>query len=282
MSRVIDISRNKDTGDIEQFTVITSDGQPNLVKATAENLLLYDPADELPFDGGMSGFLSGSEALVLSPEDPEVMVAPTSNEYCYILRVNGDTVETTPKQAERVLRGIKDAAVDQQFQRLVSLYDTIRSQQVRREVVNALHSTFSENERISRTPSGWLVDDFYLVNWEASMYAKTDDPDEVDVKRSGSGVVEMDRSFEFVQLTMRRDVEPVEVRINGEAFRLTEREMLFLGKINWLLDRRHYHPDGEFWKNADQHAAVDWRTGEPEVESEEDSENEPDLGGFNL
>ena len=114
------------------------------------------------------------------------------------------------------------------------------------------------------------------------MYAKTDDPDEVDVMRSGSGIVEMDRSFEFVQLNMRRDVEPVEVRINGEVFRLTEREMLFLGKINWLLDRRHYHPDREFWKNADQHAAVDWRTGEPEVEEDSDDSDEPSLGSFNL
>jgi len=281
MSDVIDISRNKDTGEIEQFTVITSDGQPNLVKATAENLLLYDPADDLPFDGGMHEFLAGNEALVLSPQDPEVMVAPTGNEYCYILRVNGDTVETTPKQAEKVLRGIKDAAINQQFQPLVQLYDTIRSNQVRREVVNALHETFDESERIQTTPSGWLVDEFYLVNWEASMYAKTDDPDKADVKRSGSGVIEMDRSFEFVQLRMNRDIEPVEVRINGEAFRLTEREMLFLGKINWLLDRRHYHPDMEFWKNADQHAAVDWRSGKPEID-ESDDEDEPSLSGFNL
>jgi len=281
MSEVIDISRNKDTGDIEQFTVITSDGQPNLVKATAENLLLYDPADELPFEGGMHEFLAGNEALVLSPDDPEVMVAPTGNEYCYILRVNGDTVETTPKQAEQVLRGIKDAAIDRVFQPLVKLYDEIRANQVRREVINALHETFDESERIQQTPSGWLVDKFYLVDWSASMYAKTDDPEKADVKRSGSGVVEMDRSFEFVQLRMRRDVEPVEVRINGEAFRLTEREMLFLAKINWLLDRRHYHPDTEFWKNCDAHASVDWRTGEPKTDSDE-NKDEPDLGTFEL
>lgn len=281
MSEVIDISRNKDTGEIEQFTVITSDGQPSLVKATAENLLLYDPADELPFEGGMHEFLAGNEALVLSESDPEVMVAPTGNEYCYILRVNGDTVETTPKQAEEVLKGIKDAAIDRVFQPLVKLYDDIRSSQVRREVINALHDTFDESERIKQTPSGWLVDEFYVVDWTASMYAKTDDPEEADVKRSGSGVTEMDRSFEFVQLRINRDIEPVEVRINGEAFRLTEREMLFLGKINWLLDRRHYHPDMEFWKNADQHAAVDWRTGEPYTDNDSDGED-GDLGTFNL
>lgn len=278
--RVIDVSRNKETGEVEQFTIISDSGQPELMKATPENMLLFDPENELPFDDGMSGFLSGSEALVLSESGPEVMVAPTGNRNCYILRVDGDTVETTPKQAEQVLRGIKDAAIDRVFDPLVRLYDDIRSSQVRREVINALHETFDESERITQTPSGWLVDEFYLVDWSASMYAKTDDPDEADVKRSGSGVVEMDRSFEFVQLSMRRDVEPVEVRINGEAFRLTEREMLFLAKINWLLDRRHYHPDQEFWKNADAHASVDWRTGEPY--SDDGDEDDVDLGSFNL
>lgn len=283
-STIIDISRSKETDEIEQFTIIDETGQPSLVKGTAENLLLYDPADELPFEGGLHDFLAGEEALILSEAEPEVMIAPTSNEYCFILRVNGDTVETTPKQAEDVLRGIKDAAVDREFEKLVELYDEIRASQVRRDVINALHSTFDESERIERTPSGWLVDEFYIVDWSASMYAKTDNPDEADVKRSGSGVVEMDKSFEFVQLRMTRDVEPVTVSIGGEAFRLTEREMLFLAKINWLLDRRHYHPDREFWMNADQHAAVDWRTGEPDTdETDSASENdEPDLDKFEL
>jgi len=277
---IIDRSYNKDTGELEQFTVIRN-GQPSLVKATAENVLLWDPEDALPFDNGMHGFLSGNEALVLSESDPEVMIAPTGNEYCYILRVDGDTVETTPRQAEDVLRGIKDAAIEQKFQPLVHVYDDIRASQVRREVINALHTTFDERERIKQTQSGWLVDEFYLVDWSASMYAKTDDPDEADVRRSGSGVVETDTSFEFVQLRLRRDVEPVEVSINGEVFRLTEREMLFLAKINWLLDRRHYHPDREFWKNCDAHASVDWRTGEPKTDSDE-NKDEPNLDSFNL
>jgi len=116
------------------------------------------------------------------------------------------------------------------------------------------------------------------VDWTASMYAKTDDPDSADVVRSGSGVVEADRSFEFVQLYLNREIEPVTVSINGESFRLSEREMLFLGKVNWLLDRRHYHPDDEFWMNVEQYTAVDWETGEP-VEQDED---EPDLSKFSL
>jgi len=55
--------------------------------------------------------------------------------------------------------------------------------------------------------------------------------------------------------------------------------MLFLAKVNWLLDRRHYHPDDEFWMNVDRYTAVDWETGEPETDENND---EPDLSGFSL
>jgi len=281
MTNVIDVSRDQETGDITQFTIISDTGQPELKKATPENLLLYDPADELPFENGMRDFLAGSEALILQEQDPVVMVAPTTNDYCYILRVRDNTVETTPNQAERVLSGIRDAAIDGDVQPLVELYDHIMSTQVRRDVMNALHDTFDEAFRIAKTGNGWLVDDFYLVDWSASMYAKHDDPDEADKIRGGGGVTETDRSYEFVQLQLRRDTEPVEVAIEGEVYRLTEREMLFLAKVKWLLNRRHYHPDRPFWMFADKRAAVDWRTGEPEQEEESD-DDEPDLDSFSL
>jgi len=277
MSTVIDVSTNRDTGEIEQFTIINEQGQPELMKATATNMLLYDPMDELPFDGGLGSFLSGDEAILLS-EEPKLIVSSTSSRNCFIIHYDGNTVETTPAMSESVLRGVKEAAVDEDIGALIDVYDEVMSTQVRRDVINALLDTFDETFRIEKTPSGWVVDEFFIVDWTASMYAKTDDPDSADVVRSGSGVVEADRSFEFVQLYLNREIEPVTVSINGESFRLSEREMLFLGKVNWLLDRRHYHPDDEFWMNVEQYTAVDWETGEP-VEQDED---EPDLSKFSL
>lgn len=282
---VIDRSYNQDTGELEQFTIIRPDGQPDLVKATPENTLLYDPEGELPFDNGLYEFLHGQHALVLSEDNPEVIIAPTSNDHCYILRVRGNTVETTPNQAEEVLRGVKEAATgNRDVTRLVNLYENIMANQVRRGVINALKSTFDEEERITVVSRGWLIDDFYLVNWEASMYVKHDDPDEPDYKRGGGGVTEVDRSHEFVQLDLRRDINPIEVSIAGESYKLTEREMLFLAKVKWLLNRRHYHPDMPFWKRADRYASVDHYTGEPEDEAEDEDEEdeEPDLDKFSL
>jgi len=279
MTEIIDKSYNHETNELQQFTVIRDNGQPDLVKATAENILLYDPEDELPFENGLYEFLNGQQALVLNEEDPEVIVAPTGNEYCYILRVRGNTVETTPNQAEDVLNGVKDAAIDARVQGLVELYDDIMSSQVRRPVVNALLKTFDEDTRIQVTSRGWLVDDFYLVNWEASMYLRHNDPDEPDYQRGGGGVTETDRSYEFVQLRLRRDIDPIEVAIHGETYRLTEREMLFLAKVKWLLNRRHHHPDKPFWMYADKWASVDAETGEPKTVEEDEK---PDLDSFDL
>lgn len=278
--QIIDRSYNKETGELQQFTIIDDTGQPQLVKSTPENVLLYDPEDELPFEDGMYKFLHGEKALVLQEKEPVIMVAPTNNEYCYIVRVRDRTVETTPNQAERVLRSIKEAIIDRDMSGIISLHDEIVSTQVRRDVINRLVGTFDETERFTKANRGWLVDDFYLVNWEASLYTKHNDPDEGDYKRGGGGVRKVDESYEFVQLTLTRDVTPIEVSIDGSSIRLSEREMLFLSKIKWLLSRRQYHPDQPFWKWTDKYASVDNITGEPVVD--EDEESEPGRSGFNL
>lgn len=278
MSEVLDISRNAETGEMTQFTVLDSSGQPQLVKATPENILLYDPENVLPFDDGLHGFLSGDKALVLSDE-PEVIIAPTNNQYCYILRVRGSTVETTPKQAESVLKGVKEASIDGDVSRLEATFDEIMSNQVRRDIIGALKETFDDSDRISISSRGWLIDDFYLVNWEANMYLRHNDPDTPDKMRGGGGIKETDKSYEFVQLRISRDIEPITIAIGGDKYRLTEREMLFLAKVKWLLNRREYHPDKPFWMfNDRQGASVDWKTGEPQ----KDEAEEPDLDKFSI
>jgi len=280
MSETIDVSRDAETGEVQQFTIIDDDGQPQLLKATVENMLLYDPENNLPFDGGLYGFMSGDEALLVQDE-PELLVAPTNNEYCYLIRYRGDTIETTPKESGRVLQAIHDAIVadteESRADSLIEVYDTIMAETVRKDVVNALRETFEEHTRIEETVSGWLVDDFFLVDWTASMYAATDDRSKRDVVRQGSAVVETDRSYEFVQISIRRDINPVAVGIGGETYRLTEREMLFLAKVRWLLARRHHHPDMSFWKYVDKYTSVDSATGDPE-----DDEEEPDLDSFSI
>lgn len=270
---IADKSYDKQSGELTQFLVLWEDGEPELKRASAENVLLFDPEDNLPFDDGLYNFLNGQHALQLS-EEPQVVIAPTGNEYAYIIRVRDSTVETTPGQARQVLEGVADAAKGEGVDRIISLHDEIISSQVRRTVINALRGTFEESGRITVAGNGWLVDDFYLVDWSASLWTKDDNLDEEDYVRSGGSVVK-DGSYEFVHLRVSRGVEPVEVAINGTQYRLSEREMLFLSKVKWLLNRRHYHPDKPFWMYTDKWAAVDPKTGEPE-KKEVDAPPSPD------
>jgi len=276
--RVIDISRDSSTGDITQFTVVTDNGIPEPVKGTKANFLLYDPEDDLPFDNGMRSLFEEGTAIRLS-SSPDVLVAQTNNKYCYTLRVRDSVVETTPNQAAQTLGSIKDALLNESIEPMLELHKSIMKNHVRHHVMNALKETFSEDERISTTSKGWLVDDFYLVDWSASMYTRNDDRNSGDVRRSGSKVVETDRSHEFIQGTVTRDAEKMSVGIDGSTYVLSEREMLFLTKVEWLLNRREYHPDKPFWKWNDKRATVDSETGEPQVEETEERDDDT---SFNL
>lgn len=257
MTEVLDVSRDDDSNEITQFLILGDDGQPATKVASPENLLLYDPEDELPFDGGMHDFLSGESAFRLSDE---VVVGQGGDEYSYVLSVNENMVETTPEQADELLRGVYDAIAQDDVSGLKSLHQQIIKNQVRRNIVNILAQTYEECHRIEIVANGWLIDDFYLVDWDASMYAKNDDPDEDDYvrDRSASGGVSKDTSYEFVRLNHSvSSGDAMEVDIDGTTYMLSEREMLFLSKVKWLLHRRHYHPDTPFWDYAEKWATVE-------------------------
>lgn len=269
MTEILDISRNEDDK-ITQFLILGGDGQPDTKVASPENLLLYDPDDELPFEGGMNDFLSGDSALRLS-DDPKVLVSRAGDEYTYTLSIAESAVETKPEQADKLLQGVYDAISEDDVRPLERLHRDILKNQVRRNIVNILAQTFEQKHRIEITQKGWLVDDFYLVDWNANMYAKDNDPDEADYvrDRGSDGGVSKDTSYELVRLSHSiSSADTMAVTIDGSDYTLSEREMLFLSKIKWLLHRRHYHPDTPFWDFVDKWATVE--------------EEEPNLDVFDI
>lgn len=275
MTEILDVSRDNDTDEITQFLILEN-GQPETKIATPENLLLYDPADELPFEGGLNDFLSGSNALRVSSE-PEIVVKQSNDEYSYMLSVDDNLVETTPNQAEELLRGVYGAMADDDETRLANLHREILETQVRRPIVNALKKTFDERERIEIVANGWLIDAFYLVDWNANLYGANDDPQEGDYVRSGGKAVKKDTTYELCDLSGNLSViDGFSVTLGGDEYSLTERELLFLSKVKWVLHRRHYHPDEAFWRYVDRWADVDVETGRPETE------DEPNLDVYDL
>lgn len=271
---ILDRNRDRDSGKLLAFLVM-EDGETKMKKATPENVLLYEH--------GLKQFLTGNHAVIVSGSNPEVIIAPTGNNQAYLLRVNGSTVETTPAQATNLLSALRDAVEaqnsaerDNAISEMVGVYDDIISSQVRRWLVRALKTTFdrTERQRIDEVDRGWLIDDFYLVDWNANLYTAEDDPEEDDYSVSSGQARAVDRSYEFLRLSPRNSPEPMDVTINDDEYRVSEREMLFLSKVRFMLDRRYYHPDKPFWEYTDNLADID------DVDTSGDDDG--GFGGLNL
>lgn len=267
---VADVTRDSD-GEISQFLLFWNGGEPETKLATPENLLLFDPVDELPFENGLHDFLSGEQALRLSDEPP--VIVSQLDDYSYIVRYDESVFETTPSQAAELLDAVYKTIVNDDLSAIDAFATNVLATQVRRDVVNALRRTFKESRRISVEANGWLIDDFFVVDWEGNLYTRNDDPEEGDYIRSGTEVVQKDTSYEFVQLrqtTLDPSETDVSVSLGGTEYDLSEREMLFLSKVKWLLSGEHYHPDNPFWTYVQKWTNV-----------EEESE-EPNLSKFSL
>lgn len=266
-----DENRDRETGELQSFLLIWDDGEPEMKNATPENVLL--------FKHEMYEFLNGNEGVVFS-EDPKVMIAPTGSEYSYVLNVKGHVVETTPSQAHDVLEGVKQAVEEGDLDNLLSVHRNIVKNQVRKNLVRSMIKTFDadERERIEQISDGWMVDGFFLVNWEASLYTKDDDEDQDDYEVRG-GVSASDTKYEFVQLRQSNNVKEMDVTVNGTAYTLTEREMLFLAKVKWLLHRDTYHPDKPFWEYLENYAERNGIVTTDDINTDDDSNKYiPDFG----
>ena len=58
MVEVLDTSYNYNSGELEQFLILTDSGQPRTVQASPENVLLYDPEMSYHLIMGYSHFLT--------------------------------------------------------------------------------------------------------------------------------------------------------------------------------------------------------------------------------
>lgn len=244
-----EVKTNTDlNGDVESYILIFDDGsRPESYKANAKNKLL--------FEEGMYEFIEGQEVRKLN-DNPEVIIG--SSEETYLLSVDGSIIETMPSQASDFLEGVLQSRQENSTQKLQALHQNIISDQVRRRYINLLVSIFDES-RIDTTTNGWLVDGFILVTWDASVYLKDDDKESYE--RVGNEAVKVDKSKQFVKVEVPIPDEPDTITIDGTEITLTEREMMFLRRVEWLLHRRDYHPDTPFWDFAER-----WMPNKEEVD----------------
>lgn len=247
------VKKNTDlNGEVESYILIFDDGRrPESYKANAKNRLL--------FEEGMYDFIEGQEVRKLN-DNPEVIIG--SSEETYLLSVEGSIIETTPSQASDFLEGVLQSRQENSTEKLQQLHSEILSDQVRRRYMGHLVAIFDES-RIEQTSNGWLIDGFILVTWEASVYLKDDTND--SYVRQGGQAVKVDKSKQFVKVHVPLPEEPDTITINGTEITLTEREMLFLRRVEWLLHRRDYHPDTAFWNFAERWMPTTEESNEPKA-----------------
>lgn len=240
------LDKNTDNdGNLESFLIVWEGGEPELKNGSAENRLLF--IDEL------YEFIGGDKGVILS-EEPFVAVQPSEQERTYLLTVNDTTLTSYPDTSQEILEGVKDVIDGNGLDRILSLHEELMQSQVRRGLVKSLVTTFpeSEQERIDVYSNGWLIDDMYLVTWEAKIYQHNDDEEHYEVGMSG--VVGVDTRHELVETTIHESesiFDSVEITIDGVSYNLTSIESSFLTRVKWLLNREEYHNDVPFWLHAD-------------------------------
>jgi len=239
---VRDVNRADDNEVLSMLVEEPPGHPPHFIDGSAENVLLY--LHEL------KEFLDGKHGALLS-DDPHISVKPSASESVYRVTVGERPVESMPHQSDDVLHAVKDAIENDDLDPIVEIYKEIIDNQVRRDVVNDLIELLDvlPAGRLQVTADGWLIDSYYLVDWTASVYVIEDDRDSPDYRRSNDTVEVTDKSKEFIELRASHSPNRMTVkRPDGEELILGEREMMFLSKVKWLLERTKYHQDEPFWR----------------------------------
>lgn len=237
---VMDVNANG--GEVFMILLEREGRTPDPIDGSDENVIKYIH--------GMKEFLEGEEGAVLSKDDPYLSVMETSSSSVYRITKDERPVESMPNQADDVMHGVRAGVEDGDYDPILEVYHNIMDNQVRRDILNQLLGVIPnlDADRIEVTDRGWEIDQYYIVDWTASLYVATDDPEEDDYIRSGSDVRTLEKDHEFVELHNVDAPEAQELTIDGEEVRLGEREMLFLSKARWLMNRAEYHADEPFWR----------------------------------
>lgn len=206
------------------------DGHTETVAKSKQNRLLMEH--------DLWGLLrDGSEVFQAETDDgTEVRLVPVEDAREFILRVGeyeplhlgahrkGDVVDA-------LFEGRDPDTAASSSENLMALFDEVREQQVRAEVVEHFEDLplFDGVERDSR---GWLFNGHLLLTYDGEFYH----PEMESKTRSGS-IIEADANQEAYELDVTSPPGgDREVTFNGTTYRLTNAEMEFLAKALWAVE----------------------------------------------
>lgn len=229
------------TKEMSNMLLVEIDDFVTYMSNNPKNKLLFD-REKYSVDGkSLYTVLHADEARrVVLHDDPYVAIAPTPHEDAYRLWYGAQDkymVKTPVEKVETLLEGVIDTVDNGNVEKIKELYDYVIDNQVRREVVGKLLD-FGKlpTDRISTRHEGWLIDDMFLVTWEADVYLFTDHWKQGSYHPRRSSQYE--EPGEFVTIDPEEELEPKDIPIGQQTYRFGKLELLFLYRVNWMLDWR--------------------------------------------
>jgi hypothetical protein len=180
----------------------------------------------------------------------------------YVITVDGDE-RVVPNELES---DALSAVRERDGEALGEIHQHVVDTQVRQSVVNEFHSEFIDevemkmlatqdgegeyedveherNPRVEVTDDGWIVDDTFIVQWNAENYLTTDIQVHI---RDGERTVEADESKQARNLSFSAiDGEKEVDSPTGITFTLDEREQKFLATVEILLNPYQFLEEDE-------------------------------------
>jgi len=153
----------------------------------------------------------------------------------YTISTNGDKIIVPTRYEDDALRGLRE----EDGEALLDVYEQVRAEQVHEDVVNKFHSRF-DTQSVEVTSEGWVINDTFLVQWNAENYIVDDMTVHV---REGNDTVAIDDSKQARDLSFNLP-ETVETETpGGEGVTLGQREQEFLATVEVLLNPFEYLED---------------------------------------
>lgn len=221
-ANVIAVSGPADDPDV--YLVEYPDGSQVYEPATPTNQALFEDGLYEEVQGYSGGYTRPGETV-------DVFIDVEQKDY----RIESDGM--CVDVPDEMVPDLFDAVSDQLDADVVmDMYDEIVSGQVRRNVVSRFYDAFP-SDRVECISDGWVVDDTFLVDYEANNYLVENESVYV---REGGDMVEADESKQAVDLNF--DVTEVrEMRSpDGDTVEVSEAEQTFLATVECLLFPNDY------------------------------------------
>lgn len=196
----------------------------------------YEPANltnQLLFESGLYDEIFGKHEFSVRAGSATIDVVTTADieNKTYTISVGPETVRV-PDELESEYINIFDGQTGAvRGSRLYQLYKEIIDGQVHRHIVGQFADRFPM-DRVEQSPDGWVVDDTFLVTYEAENYLV--DNDQVYI-RSGGDMVEVDTRKQAVELGFETDESNQIQTPAGDTVDLSVQEQEFLATVECLL-----------------------------------------------